>query len=203
MSECLTFSSTTGANGNAPLSSSTTSDSSTLAASANVSMCMSSSLSPECLTNSEIPPRNQDFRLFSPLTSDIEEGCSEPVTKVHTDCSRGTRQRLILLKCGSSSNQFKITSYFEVSRKVFTCCNEHVLLFHVVDGLVLLVCWFCVIIFLLLIGSYDILKLVDQTPIINERIQAVSNEKNFGPLLKNLLLVMRWGIHSKGDMKPL
>ena len=50
--------------------------------------------------------------------------------------SRATRQRLILLKCGSSSNQFKITSYFEVSRKVFTCCNEHVLLFHVVDALI-------------------------------------------------------------------
>ena len=33
-----------------------------------------------------------------------------------------------------------------------------------------------------------ILKLVDQTPVINERIQVVSNEKNFGPLLKKLLL---------------
>ena len=86
MSECLTSSSTTGANGNASLSSSTTSDSSTLASSANVSMCcMSSSLSPECLANSEIPPSNQDFRLFPPLTSDIEEGCSELVTKVYTD----------------------------------------------------------------------------------------------------------------------
>ena len=30
--------------------------------------------------------------------------------------------------------------------------------------------------------------MVDQTPVINERIQAVSNEKNFGPLLKKLLL---------------
>ena len=36
----------------------------------------------------------------------------------------------------------------------------------------------------------DILKLVDQTPVINERIQVVSNEKNFGPLLKKLLLTI-------------
>ena len=33
-----------------------------------------------------------------------------------------------------------------------------------------------------------ILKLVDQTPVINERIQAVSNVNNFGSLLKKLLL---------------
>ena len=30
--------------------------------------------------------------------------------------------------------------------------------------------------------------MVDQTPVINERNQAVSNEKNFGPLLKKMLL---------------